>query len=151
MFEFLSFELIVHDSAGGGGFQGCYLNNHRNNWRCARAVPALCENAPLVPCLPCPAPPPPPPVRTAPCVPCAQLHHSLSYCGRVLSDVFPKWRSPEHATPSASVDSNEAWNLHSALECGIHWSTGTRERKRPRGLLFGGGVPPHSPPPAPPF
>ena len=44
MFEFLSFELIVHDSAGG--FQGCYLDNHRNNWRCARAVPALCENAP---------------------------------------------------------------------------------------------------------
>ena len=29
-----------------GGFQGCYLDNHRNNWRCARAVPALCENAP---------------------------------------------------------------------------------------------------------
>ena len=21
-----------------GGFQGCYLDNHRNNWRCARAV-----------------------------------------------------------------------------------------------------------------
>ena len=20
------------------GFQGCYLDNHRNNWRCARAV-----------------------------------------------------------------------------------------------------------------
>ena len=38
MFEFLSFELIVHDSAGGGGFQGCYLDNHRNTWRCARAV-----------------------------------------------------------------------------------------------------------------
>ena len=34
--EFLSFELIVHDSAGG--FQGCYLDNHRNNGRCARAV-----------------------------------------------------------------------------------------------------------------
>ena len=32
-----------------GGFQGCYLDNHRNNWRCARAVPTLCENAPLVP------------------------------------------------------------------------------------------------------
>ena len=30
-----------------GGFQGCYLDNHRNNWRCARAVPALCENAPV--------------------------------------------------------------------------------------------------------
>ena len=30
-----------------GGFQGCYLDNHRNNWRCARAVPALCENAPI--------------------------------------------------------------------------------------------------------
>ena len=30
-----------------GGFQGCYLDNHRNNWRCARAVPALCENAPM--------------------------------------------------------------------------------------------------------
>ena len=30
-----------------GGFQGCYLDNHHNNWRCARAVPALCENAPL--------------------------------------------------------------------------------------------------------
>ena len=30
-----------------GGFQGCYLDNHRNNWRCARAVPALCEDAPL--------------------------------------------------------------------------------------------------------
>ena len=29
------------------GFQGCYLDNHRNNWRCARAVPALCENAPF--------------------------------------------------------------------------------------------------------
>ena len=29
-----------------GGFQGCYLDNHRNNWRCACAVPALCENAP---------------------------------------------------------------------------------------------------------
>ena len=29
-----------------GGFQGCYLDNHRNNWRCARAVRALCENAP---------------------------------------------------------------------------------------------------------
>ena len=26
------------------GFQGCYLDNHRNNWRCARAVR---ENAPL--------------------------------------------------------------------------------------------------------
>ena len=26
----------------GGGFQGCYLDNHRNNWRCARAVHALC-------------------------------------------------------------------------------------------------------------
>ena len=45
MFEFLSFELIVHDSVGGW-FQGCYLDNHRNNWRCARAVRALCENAP---------------------------------------------------------------------------------------------------------
>ena len=32
-----------------GGFQGCYLDNHRNNWRCARAVCALCENAPKVP------------------------------------------------------------------------------------------------------
>ena len=31
-----------------GGFQGCYLDNHRNNWRCARAVRALCENAPWV-------------------------------------------------------------------------------------------------------
>ena len=31
-----------------GGFQGCHLDNHRNNWRCARAVRALCENAPLV-------------------------------------------------------------------------------------------------------
>ena len=31
------------------GFQGCYLDNHRNNWRCARAVPALCENAPCIP------------------------------------------------------------------------------------------------------
>ena len=31
-----------------GGFQGCYLDNHRNNWRCARAVCALCENAPKV-------------------------------------------------------------------------------------------------------
>ena len=31
-----------------GGFQGCYLDNHRNNWRCARAVHALCENAPNV-------------------------------------------------------------------------------------------------------
>ena len=40
MFEFLSFEWIVHDSAGG--FQGCYPDNHRNNGRCARAVPALC-------------------------------------------------------------------------------------------------------------
>ena len=30
------------------GFQGCYLDNHRNDWRCARAVPALCENAPKV-------------------------------------------------------------------------------------------------------
>ena len=40
-----------------GGFRGCYLDNHRNNWRCARtvralcarcarAVRALCENAP---------------------------------------------------------------------------------------------------------
>ena len=28
------------------GFQGCYLDHHRNNWRCARAVPTLCENAP---------------------------------------------------------------------------------------------------------
>ena len=36
MFEFFNFELIVHDSAGG--FQGCYLDNHRNNWRYARAV-----------------------------------------------------------------------------------------------------------------
>ena len=44
MFECLSFEWIVHDSAGG--FQGCYLDNHRNDWRCARAVRALCENAP---------------------------------------------------------------------------------------------------------
>ena len=31
------------------GFQGCYLDNHRNNWGCARAVPALCENAPYGP------------------------------------------------------------------------------------------------------
>ena len=30
------------------GFQGCYLDNHRNNWRCARAARALCENAPYV-------------------------------------------------------------------------------------------------------
>ena len=29
------------------GSQGCYLDNHRNDWRCARAVPALCENAPF--------------------------------------------------------------------------------------------------------
>ena len=29
------------------GFQGCYRGKHRNNWRCARAVRALCENAPL--------------------------------------------------------------------------------------------------------
>ena len=49
-----------------GGFQGCYLDNHRNNWRCARAVPALCENAPLHPVNqvaershPCHPPPPP--------------------------------------------------------------------------------------------
>ena len=33
------------------GFRGCYLDNHRNNWRCARAVRALCENAPLCPTL----------------------------------------------------------------------------------------------------
>ena len=26
-------------------FQGCYRGRHRNNWRCARAVHALCENA----------------------------------------------------------------------------------------------------------
>ena len=25
-----------------GGFQGCYLDNHRNNWCCARTVRALC-------------------------------------------------------------------------------------------------------------
>ena len=31
-----------------GGFQGCYLDTHCNNWRCARAVRALCENAPIV-------------------------------------------------------------------------------------------------------
>ena len=31
-----------------GGFQGCYPDNHRNNWRCARAVRALWENAPTV-------------------------------------------------------------------------------------------------------
>ena len=30
------------------GFQGCYWGKHRNNWRCARAVRALCENAPDV-------------------------------------------------------------------------------------------------------
>ena len=30
-----------------GGFWGCYPDNHRNNWRCARTVPALCENAPI--------------------------------------------------------------------------------------------------------
>ena len=30
------------------GFQGCCLDNHRNNWRCARAVRALCGNAPSV-------------------------------------------------------------------------------------------------------
>ena len=29
-----------------GGFQGCYLDTHRNNWRCVRAVRALCKNAP---------------------------------------------------------------------------------------------------------
>ena len=29
------------------GFQGCYLDNHRNNWRCARAVRPLCESAPI--------------------------------------------------------------------------------------------------------
>ena len=29
------------------GFQGCYRGKHRNNWRCARAVHALCENAPI--------------------------------------------------------------------------------------------------------
>ena len=32
-----------------GGFQGCYLDNHRNNWRCARTVPTLCENTPKEP------------------------------------------------------------------------------------------------------
>ena len=31
-----------------GRFQGCYLDHHRNNWRCVRAVPALCENVPHV-------------------------------------------------------------------------------------------------------
>ena len=30
------------------GFQGCYRGKHRNNWRCAHAVHALCENAPSV-------------------------------------------------------------------------------------------------------
>ena len=29
------------------GIQGCYRGKHRNNWRCARAVHALCENAPI--------------------------------------------------------------------------------------------------------
>ena len=58
------------------GFQGCYLDNHRNNWRCARAVPALCETAPLDlgtwgvrggvrggDFVPTTEPPPPPPAR----------------------------------------------------------------------------------------
>ena len=31
------------------GFQGCYLDNHRNNWRCARAVPALCARCAKTP------------------------------------------------------------------------------------------------------
>ena len=29
-----------------GGFQGCSRDKQRNDWRCARAVPELCENAP---------------------------------------------------------------------------------------------------------
>ena len=33
----------------GGGLQGCSRDGQRNDWRCARAVPALCENAPLTP------------------------------------------------------------------------------------------------------
>ena len=32
-----------------GGFQGCYPDNHRNNWRCARAVPALCARCAKTP------------------------------------------------------------------------------------------------------
>ena len=31
------------------GFQGCYLDNHRNNWLCARAVPALCPRCAKTP------------------------------------------------------------------------------------------------------
>ena len=34
-------------SLWGGGLQGCSRDEHRENWRCARAVPALCEHAPL--------------------------------------------------------------------------------------------------------
>ena len=51
MFELLRFELIVHDSAGEWfcDYQGCYLDNHRNNWRCARAVPALCARCAKTP------------------------------------------------------------------------------------------------------
>ena len=32
-----------------GGFQGRYLDNHRNNWRCARTVPALCPRCAKTP------------------------------------------------------------------------------------------------------
>ena len=28
----------MHASVGGGGFQGCSRDEHRHNWRCARAV-----------------------------------------------------------------------------------------------------------------
>ena len=37
----------MHDSVGG--FQGCYLDNHRNNWRCARTVRALCPRCAKTP------------------------------------------------------------------------------------------------------
>ena len=30
-----------------GGFQGSFRDKQRNNWRCVRALPALCENAPM--------------------------------------------------------------------------------------------------------
>ena len=35
-----------------GAVQGCYRGKHRNNWRGARAVHALCENAPIGTCGP---------------------------------------------------------------------------------------------------
>ena len=37
-----------------GGFRGCYPDNHRNNWRCARTVGALCPRCAKTPPTQCP-------------------------------------------------------------------------------------------------